>query len=472
MKKMKWLLMVVVLLLWGCMPSSQENPTVSSDTGFVAATPGNYDSADRALLVEKDTEAQTITFQNLELGKRYTLYYDGATTYADKYGQPLSLAQLSEGQMVYVTFMKDRKRCNSITLSEEAFVCEAVRNFQFSDSGSKLMFNGEEYSIDRNLLVLTPDGEGERMDINAVDELRIVGKDHVIYSIAVTRGHGYLRLTNSSFFVGGWIEIGESRIYAIEEDMLLAVPEGTYPVTVSGGGSAGTETVTIERNSEYELDASQWQEEVQYGTLVFTVEPDFARVYLDGEYIDLSREQELEYGIHQMIAIAEGYQSITRYIRVGSAMANLDVTMEPEQETVSENQTTSGNEAVSGNETTSSNSVSENSSAGTVTVTIPDTQEEEENDTQTAPVVTPSSNQAQQVIDSTGGYQVYIDAPAGVEVYLDGSYIGITPLSFPKREGSFVITLRRSGYQTRSYTISTDDREEDVNYSFSELLQI
>jgi hypothetical protein len=58
-----------------------------------------------------------------------------------------------------------------------------------------------------------------------------------------------------------------------------------------------------------------------------------------------------------------------------------------------------------------------------------------------------------------------------VEVYLDGNYIGITPTSFDKVAGSYVISLRKTGYQTRSYTLQIDNEEKDLNYTFSDLVQ-
>ena len=62
-----------------------------------------------------------------------------------------------------------------------------------------------------------------------------------------------------------------------------------------------------------------------------------------------------------------------------------------------------------------------------------------------------------------------MDAPEGVEVYLDGNYVGISPCSFRKYSGSHIITLRKSGYETRSYTIQVDKEEKDVSYSFADL---
>ena len=62
-----------------------------------------------------------------------------------------------------------------------------------------------------------------------------------------------------------------------------------------------------------------------------------------------------------------------------------------------------------------------------------------------------------------------MEAPEDTEVYLDGNYIGISPCSFDKESGSHIITLRKSGYITKSYTIRLDDTKKDISYSFAEL---
>lgn len=81
-----------------------------------------------------------------------------------------------------------------------------------------------------------------------------------------------------------------------------------------------------------------------------------------------------------MTCKAEGYKTITQYIKVGDEMANINIEME------------------AGSDDTDASSVSSN------TVTA-----------------------------SSSGYQVYIDAPQGGELYVDGKYIGLIPTSFDKR---------------------------------------
>ncbi len=67
---------------------------------------------------------------------------------------------------------------------------------------------------------------------------------------------------------------------------------------------------------------------------------------------------------------------------------------------------------------------------------------------------------------------MYIDAPSGAELYLDGNYVGVVPASFDKKVGTIVITLKKEGCQTRSYTINLEEASTDSRYSFSDLLKL
>ena len=483
--------------LVACVPTkpAQQPP----QTGFVPALPGNYDSIDTAVLVKKDTANMKLTFLNLELGKYYTLNYDGATTYKDRYDQAQSLAQVDEGAVVDVTFMREQKRLNSLQAAAEGFSFTQVTNPVMDAGGRHVELQNESYTISEDAVVFTQDGMGELMDVNPADTLTIAGVGHTIYSVRIEKGHGYLRLENASYFEGGWIQIGDRNVHQITKDMLLAVPEGSYTVTVSNRGSSGSENVTIARNQEISLDASGWISEPMFGKVVFTLSPDTAKVYIDGDVIDASRPQELSYGLHQMVAVAENYETVSRYIRVAEEKANLNITLEykgaASDNSASENEvptllpdepatvvptlldeggvfTTSGNglptEAVTG------------IPAPTVTEpTEPTPKTELPSPTPTATptptghpnVAQPASVSANDVV-SADGYRVYVDAPAGVEVYKDGAYIGISPVSFAKKQGIYTITLRRDGYQTRSYTVEIDGEKNNVNYSFSELVEI
>lgn len=426
--KVMCLMILFGILLMGCQKEVEEELTTAEQTsGFVPAKAGTYDSADTAVVFAKDTVDKTITFFNLVKERYYTLAYDGTSKLSDKYGTSISMKQVQEGDIVDITFLKSKKKLNSLQMSADAWKIDDVSRFEIKERQKEMKIAGDVYNFTENIQIFSNNREAQIMDINQSDLLNVQGIGHTVYSICVDKGHGYLRLKNDEYFLDGWIEVGQALIQKISEDMLLVVPEGTYEVLVSANGISGSKKVTIERDKETELDIGdlKGEEVTKYGNLIFSLSPDFTTLYLDGEEVDTSAPVQAEYGIHQMMAKADGYQTITQYIRVGQENATIQVTLEKESEKSSE----SSNDSVSSNSTTVSS-----------------------ND----PV-------------STSGYKVTIDAPSGVEVYVDGKYVGISPISFTKVEGVHVVTLRKTGYATRSYTIEVDGTNKDANYSFSDL---
>lgn len=411
--------------------STAESEAVQGgDTGFILTGPGSYDSADTAVIVDINRIEKTITFLNLTVSKNYTLEYDGTTIFSDKYGQAMSLEQIREGDIADVTFLKSKKRLTTLTLSANGWSNTEVSRYSFDTNAHNVTIGENTYKITKDTRIFSDGEEVEMMDINATDILSFQGIDNTVYSIVVEKGHGYLRLSGDEKFIGGWIEVGQNIIHPITEDMLLTVPEGSYQVLVSVTGGGGTKSVIINRNEEVTLDISDLEvAEPQFGQVVFAMSPSMASLYVDGNLVDTSGPVSLEYGIHQLIARADGYKTVTSYLKVAEASAGIEITLDRENEEETEDDETDDN---------NSNDSSVSSGNGNTAASY---------------------------------YQVYIDAPEGVEVYVNGNYVGISPVSFKKTEGSHVITLRKTGYETRSYTIQVDNEKKDLSYSFAELMK-
>lgn len=390
------------------MPQSTEQSTPVPEPQVVYG-PDSYDSEDTAILLKTDTTENTVTLYNMEVGRQYTLKVEGTSTLYDKYGEALALGQLEAGDIVEVTFLKDIKRLNSMQIAKESWSNENAARYELDWERRTVTLGQDVYKISDTVLILSEGKAVEPMDLNPVDVLSFQGMGSKVLSIIVEKGHGYLRLENDVNFIGGFIEVGQSKITTIKEDMLLAVPEGSYEVLISQKGGGGTKQVTIGRNQEVTLDIGDLEvAQVQYGTVVFTTTPEDAKVYIDGKLADITQPLTLEYGIHQIIVKAEDYNTMTSYIKVGQASTGINLELDKLSE------------------------------------------EDKDKDTEY--------------------YKVHIDAPKDAEVYLDGNYIGIAPISFKKEAGTHTITLRKSGYETRSYTIAVDKEEKDVSYSFAELV--
>ena len=459
-------ILIVMLMLGAC---SQPKEAVKEEPqgGFIKIAPGAYDSADTAVVIAKQEKLNKITFLNLKKKLNYTLNYDGTTKFMDKYGSAIAVSQLEEGEIVDVQFLKDEKLLSTLTVSSDIWTYDQVSKFELDTAAGRMKLFNEYYTLEESTVVLSQGKQVEFLDIHEQDVLTIKGKDHKIYSIAIEKGHGYLRLDNAEYFVGGWIEVGKT-IQKIEEETLLTIPEGTHNVYVSHSGIEGTKEVEILRGQETLLDIGDLKKEdlVKYGNLIFTLDPSNAEVRIDGKLVDTSRIVKATYGLHQIMAKAEGYDTVIQYIRVTGNSANVAITLDEEKDrTVSANSTAqiTTQDAVTENNSQSQDQTSnkeENSST---------TDSSKESKTESDNTVSGSSTSAG---STSTGYKVTIESPTGAEIYVDGSYVGIVPASFAKVAGSHEVTVRKSGYLTRSYTIDVDKEEKDISYSFSDLTPI
>lgn len=451
------------------------------DTGFVPAVTGIFDSADTAVVAEIDMDEKTVTLKNMDKKRQYTLSYDGTTFFYDKYGKLISITQLQKGEIADVTFFREKKRLNTLQISGEAWTHKFIDEYKLDEEKLQAEVGSAVYAYSEDTVVISDGKQGDLIDINPVDVLTFRGMGSDVYSIVVERGHGYVRLKNEEYFYGGWIEIGKKTIQKVSDGMMLTVPEGSHQVIISNKGTSGVKQIEVRKDMELELDVGDLKgEEPKYGTVLFTITPEDAALYLDGEKTDYSLPVRLEVGIHQMIVMADGYDTVSQYLKVGEASAGIEVEMKAKED-VSGNDV-SGNDILSDNEILDEvnrilnekgysgitadelagnyNSTGQNGTAGNGT------------DNSAGTNNTTGNSQTNTPVTSTLSYYVTIEAPVGVEIYLDGNYIGITPCSFKKDTGSHTLTLRKTGYVAKSYTIQVDEEQKNVSYSFLDLVKI
>ena len=427
---------MMALLVTGCTSQAsnigiaKDKPNNAVDTGFTVSTVGSYDSADTAVVVSVDSQNNAVTFMNMDASRQYTLYYDGTTYVKDKYSGPMTISQIKAGDVVDVNFLKGKRQIASIQISPGAWVYDNIGNYDLGGINKTASIGSSTYSLPDDVVVLSDGKRAEVMDIVKQDVISVRGIDHKIYSINVEKGHGYVRLKNDQALIGGWIEVGNSVIREISEDMLLVVPEGSYQVFLSNNGISCSKDIIVERDKEVVLDVGDLEVvQDKTGMILISVTPDTAKVKIDGKDVNISNAIELPYGIHKVHLEADGYDSLTKYIQVGSEYAKISFTLEKAKEPRDYDSTVSQNSL----EPHDDSSLSENT------------------------------------LNAYKSNRVYIDAPKNVEVYLDSNYVGISPVSFKKVIGSHTITLRKSGYVTKSYTIYLYNDGEDITYSFSDL---
>lgn len=409
---------------------------------------------DTVVLVEKNPSDRLLKVRHISGGDDYEVTYEDNLQFYNKYGTVITLGELQNGEILDIIYSKHNGNLTSVKVSSQTWTLSEMTDYSIQEKRKRMDIMGEAYQLTDDTVYFSQDEEIKPMDITDMDTLTIKGYNRKVCSVIVEKGHGYLRVKNDSYFVGGYIEVGQKIIKPLTEEMLLPVSEGSYDVRVTNKGYVGEEKVVINRDKETILDLSDIEiEEVAVGHIQFDLSPVYAQLYVDGELAEYEDRVPLEYGVHRIRVEAAGYKTIETSIKVGNDYANVEISLDEDKDAEKvENKTPEGameNPDSSDSADTSTNVTSDTSiAAGT------------ENETAGATETTISENK-----------KIYVESPSGTEVYLDGNYIGVAPVNTNKVTGSHTITLSKQGYQTKSYNIYIENDGNDVTLSFSELLE-
>ncbi|MBQ3798356.1 MAG: PEGA domain-containing protein [Butyrivibrio sp.] len=443
---------------------------------------GKYDSADTATIRSVDTENRLIRFKNHATGKTYTLSYDNTSMMYDLYGSAMSARLLEPGQIVDVTFLKSAKTITTLNISKDAWYIDSTRDHDLVRNDGTAVVKGSIYKIDPRTMVLCEDKPALAEDVLSTDSVAVSGVGKDIYSVVVTSGHGYVSLSSdvveNQSLVGAWLELDNAVIHKISPNMLLSAPEGDYNLQIIGNGANYQAKVNISRNQETVIDTSNVSiARAKEGLVTFEITPDTAEVFVDGTRMLTGVPQTVQYGYHNLKIMADGYETQTKYLKVGTPKSVISIELEKTEDD-------SSSEASSEESTAEAAATTSSSEAKTDSSSESSTKEKETvsaNSSQSAAAATTASTQAVEVISGNStsarnqvinGYKIYIDEPNGAEIYFDGSYLGMAPASTTKISGNHEVIVRKDGYETKSYRIHIDTEESDLSYKFPNLVKI
>ncbi|MCR4909099.1 MAG: PEGA domain-containing protein [Lachnospiraceae bacterium] len=457
------------------------------DDGNMSGAAEETENTDQDLLSEKDLQGTvtgvllsvdeaegTIRFANTAGGKRYELKLDSSTDYYNSFGDVMVGDQFEIGDIAEITASLHSGLVKTVRLVD-SFFYSGVKNYEYSLNKGVFTADGVNYRIGSQTVVIEDGETADFEDIMPGDALSIRGVDRDLYSIIIDHGTGYVRMTGGEYFRGGVVQIGKN-IREIENDMLVGVGEGNYDLIVIYNNDRAKKPITVRRGEETFVDLSEFKGTlIKYGKITFTFDPPDAlpTVKIDGKQVELLRPVELEYGAHTLVITADGYKSLHQKIRIAEPMANLDVTLEKD---------------VSANSASSSSSGTSTDSASGSTKLPPDTFKKKDTSSENTDSASDSSSSPAAGTDSSSAVgsgssstltptgdgtvnQLYIDSPEGCEVYFDGMYKGLAPLHFTKTGGTHVITLRKDGYRSKTYTLSLSEADNET-YSFNALEEL
>lgn len=438
------------------------------------------EATDTAVFLEYKERTGDVRLMSVDNGRTYTVSVNNMTMYEDNHGK-VTVPELFETGMIVDSDISIHSRTlKSLKQDPEAFTRRDVTGFDINiNRGIFSLDDGTNLRITENTAVFKNDKPVKAADISDDDVLLLRGIEPDLYSICIMSGYGHLRVKGGQFFEGGWVQVA-GMYKPVSEDMLLDVPEGEYDLVVSYKGRGGTKHVNVKRGQETTVDVSDLKGDlIKTGEIIFTIRPLEAEpeVKIDGKKVNYLEPVTLEYGVYQLEVSAEGYAKIKEHIAVGAEVANIEIELTEGE----------GKKSASSNKASSSSSSSTAKPATASTNNLPTTLSGNTgygsstssstfwNTSSTSSSSSSStSSSSSSVQTGTGssiiqGSRIYIDAPETAEVYFDGIYKGIVPCSFVKESGTHVITLRKDGYETRTFTVTIDTSTENETYSFSAL---
>ena len=381
-----------------------------------------------------DEASGLITFYNPIFESEESFLYDSGTEILSKYDSQMSMEEVERGE-VYDLYVNDvgsgldKMKATSDIVEEEDVEVSV-------DADTKLMtIDDVSYSYSDFVVSLSGDKQISPMEITTMDRVTLRGVKGKVYSVVVTKGHGYIQPEGYQDFVGGTITIDGEAILPVSDGMLITVPEGVQTITMQNGFLSSKVDAEVGRDEVTVVDMAEYMTtKPNTAAVTFHIYPEGAELYINGTMVDYSSPVPLYYGVHTVQVVLEGYNNYLGTITIQDPEPVIRIDLAEETASVEESDTSTTDDSLS------------------TSVTDDD-----------GTIQNPSS------VDYDVDHKVTVSAPDGVSVYINGTYKGVAPCSFTKMIGSVTLTLQREGYQTKSYSLDIVDDDEDVTLSFPDL---
>lgn len=304
----------------------------STQSGLEAAAEENGKSvkknSDILIVSDINSANETIRVYNYSTGVQYQYYYGLTTGFFDKYGNHMSVSDIHQGDVVDISGADSDGKAKHIQKSDKVWTNDAVTNFSVDKDKSVLEIGSSSYRLGERTMIFSGSDVVDADSLTAQDKLAVVGIDKDIVSISVTTGHGTLQLSNTSLFEGSFLQLGDRIFAEITPDMSLDVPEGSYTLAVANNGWGDSTDIEIKRGEITKVNLNDLKGEgPKKSSILFEVDVQSAKIYVDGSEIDYTSPVEITYGKHTLKVTADGYDTWTRTLYVNSKEATIQITI-------------------------------------------------------------------------------------------------------------------------------------------------
>ena len=299
----------------------------SSKKSSSEPSPDDYFGGSLYLIYDVNTAEESITLKDLSTGRLTRYIWTVLTKFRNRYGGNALVTDFYPGRVVELSAVttESGRILKELTLTDRAFELDDVTNYKIDAQRNVFSTMGSNYRITPDTVVLNGEAAVDLSTITENDTLKVIGTGHDIISILITTGHGNLMFTNTADFADSLMQIG-SRIFVMvsPEAMTVEVPEGHYAVTVANKGYGGTKEVDVARGDTVIVDLLELKGEgPKTCDLLFRVDVEGAKVYLDNNPVTLNEPMKVPYGVHSLKIKADGYDAWNRTLYVNSKSAEI-----------------------------------------------------------------------------------------------------------------------------------------------------
>ena len=378
-----------------------------------------------SILIEKISDTH-ILGHDIHNNEVFSQAIDKTVKVSDAYGNIFPINQLKSGDLVEISYQKQKDKVISVSKSSSLHSWNKVSGVTVDQENKTVNIAGTIYEYKKETMII--DSQGKLVDISKIgpfDIVSIQAVDNIIWSITIDKASASLNLMDLPTH-NGQIEIDNSRLLMFKDvTEPIKLTSGKHKLVIKMKGYISlVKEIEVGENEVYELSLKD--AEIAYTTIKPYISVGDAQytITVGNKVYEPNQEIKVPQGPYRVEVNAEGYKKWIKNVNLNDFEWILKPLMIPIEEETEEN-----TEELTGQTSTNDSSTNNEALNSSRTVTIN-------------------------------------SEPTGANVYIDGAHKGVTPYTVTLNNGTYGILLEQSGYDVYSTNILLDGSNDQTSYLY------